>query len=189
MTSKSHSRLSGLRVYLSGAMEKCSTFGVDWREKITPSLEEMGLNVLDPTKKKTTLSFASSCSEEHETLVKLRENKRYNELRENAKEVTKVDLSTVDRSDLMIMRIDLNCFSFGTIDEFSFARLLKKPVLVWAVQGKDKMPIWLFGRMPHEYIFDTQEELLECLDDLAFSDEPEPIKKHDKNFTTILYQL
>ena len=39
-----------LSIYLAGGMEASNNLGADWREKITPVIENLGLEVLNPVK-------------------------------------------------------------------------------------------------------------------------------------------
>ena len=180
-------RLDGLRVYLSGSMEKSNDLGCGWRQELTPILEFLGMSVLDPTNKQNKLSFCSSASEEHSKLIQLRHYKNYDELTKCSKEVVRCDLSYVDRCDIMIVRMDTDYFSVGTIDEFVTACLERKPILMWCVQGKQNMPIWLFGRMNHKYMFDSDTELMEFIYKLAFNDNIDDLVNN--KFTTMIYPL
>ena len=44
-------RLKGLRCYLAGPIDQAPDDGVEWRQKITPWLEQKGVRVLDPCDK------------------------------------------------------------------------------------------------------------------------------------------
>ena len=43
-----YNRLWGMRVYLAGPMDRVADGGIEWRERITPFLESLGMVVLNP---------------------------------------------------------------------------------------------------------------------------------------------
>ena len=46
-------RLKNTICYLCGPMDRVADGGVTWRRNLTPKLKEMGVGVLDPSKKPT----------------------------------------------------------------------------------------------------------------------------------------
>ncbi len=44
-------KLTGMRTYLAGAMDRVADGGVGWRNRITPILKSMGVTVLNPCDK------------------------------------------------------------------------------------------------------------------------------------------
>ena len=44
-------RLKGMTAYLCGAMDRVADGGVEWREHITPRLQELGVGVFNPCNK------------------------------------------------------------------------------------------------------------------------------------------
>ena len=40
---------------------------------------------------------------------------------------------------------------------------MKKPVFVSMEGGKKKTPLWMMGMMPHHYIYDSVEEVVEMV--------------------------
>lgn len=183
--------LKDCRIYLCGPMEFSQDMGEGWRKELTPHLESLGLNVIDPTNRKTKLSFSESASEEHHKLKIVREAQNYQKLTEHAKEIVKSDLSLVDRSDIILVYIDITQYSVGTIDEFVTACNARKPIILVCKQGKKHIPIWFFGRMNHRYMFDSLKESLTYLEKINKMpyEEFQEFTKENKRWTTITYRI
>lgn len=183
------SRLKGLRVYLSGPIEYSEDAGVGWRAKITPDLVDLGVYVIDPTAERHEFSFSRHDKKELEIVSELKAAEKYDELTKCVKEVVRVDLSYVDRSDLIILRLDAEIPSIGTMDEFVTACFERKPILLFCPQGKKKTPSWIFGRMNHKYIFNNEDEIVDFLKELAFCDKQRLSELTDKRFTTVTCKI
>jgi nucleoside 2-deoxyribosyltransferase len=150
-------RLKNQRVYLAGAMDRVADRGTTWRDNITPFLENLGIVVFNPIIKPTDIGL-----EDHDTHIlktKLKQQKRYDELTSVMKPIRAVDLRLVDRSDFLIVNLDLDVHPCGTLEELFWANRLKRPILIHMVQGKHNAPDWLFGTIPHQMIFSNWEEL------------------------------
>jgi len=75
------------------------------------------------------------------------------------KPVRVVDLRMVDISDFLIAILDNTIASCGTYEEIAWQNRMKKPVLIWGVQGKDNVPDWIFSMIPHQHVFSSWEEI------------------------------
>lgn len=150
-------RLKNQRVYLAGAMDRVADRGNVWRDDITPFLSELGIFVFNPIKKPT--SIGQEDEETHKYKIKLKNEKKYDELSELMKEIRSVDLRLVDISDFMIVNLNLEHYACGTWEELFLCNRSKKPILVHIEQGKCNVPDWLFGTLPHEWFFSSWEEL------------------------------
>ena len=155
--------LKNTRCYLAGPIETCKDGGVAWRENIKRQLENMNIVWLDPCKKPT--SFISETPEDNVALQEARALGRWDEIRERMLWVRRVDLRMVHLADFLIVYLDKETPTFGTIEEITWANQEKKPILVTYQQGKTEAPLWLFGMIPHEMIFSTWIELEQYLRD------------------------
>lgn len=154
------SRLKDLRVYLSGPCENAPEDGATWRKQITPFLkDELGLTVLDPTCKPFKLSFSPNEEDEFKIVRNLRTEGKYQELAKCMREVVHVDLRMIDSSDIVICQLDADQPTYGTIDELVVACGQKKPVYLCCKQGLQYIPLWLWGRIPYNYIFKSLNEI------------------------------
>jgi nucleoside 2-deoxyribosyltransferase len=155
--------LKGLRVYLSGNCENAEKAGADWRKDITPKLKKLGLVIFDPVHSNVPLSFCNK-QDEFEFVKKLRKDGDYVTLRKAMSQVVAADLRMCDVADCIIVYLDSEKPTYGTIDEIVTACNQKKPVYLVCKQGMKAMPLWLFGRVPLEYMCENLEQVLHKLD-------------------------
>jgi nucleoside 2-deoxyribosyltransferase len=150
-------KLKNQRCYLAGAMDRVPDRGSTWRDDISPFLKSIGVIVFNPLKK------PSNIGQEDETVARhkkhLKQQKRYDELSLIMKTIRSVDLRMVDISDFLIVNLDLAVHPCGTLEEIFWANRQKKPILIHMEQGKQEAPDWLFGTIPHRFIFNSWTEL------------------------------
>lgn len=154
-------RLINQRCYLAGAMDRVPDRGATWRDSITPFLESIGVSVLNPLKKPTT----AGCENEDTAIykAKLKKQQKYDTLSKLMKEIRSVDLRMVDISDFLIVNLNIETHPCGTLEEIFWANRQKKPILIHLEQGKHNAPDWLFGTLPHNFIFNSWTELQDYL--------------------------
>lgn len=165
-TKKVKGRLNNHRVYLAGPIDHASDDGVGWREELTPYLEKMGLTILDPTNKPTSQCRYNEIGDEKEHIKKLVNLKRWDELREMAKEIVLVDLRMVEVADFLIAYVDKDIHICGTYDEIFESLRRRKPTLIVHKGGKAEMSMWLRGKMNHNFVFENFCELYDYLEAL-----------------------
>lgn len=151
-------KLRGSRCYLSGAMEILPDHGIEWRQALRPFLTGLGVTILDPVDKPTDI-----VKEEPEKWIKLREARKYDQLRKEIKVLRCVDLRMVDVSDFLIVNLDNDVRTCGTHEEICLANRQKKPVILRIKQGKSQCPLWRFGQLPHEMFFGKWSEVEDYL--------------------------
>lgn len=156
------SRLKGQRCYLAGPIEFAQDLGMGWRNMITPQLEAMGIDVVDPNKVYNRMEE----SKRVELIKNCRETNNWDLLTQEAKLCRNFDLRLVDISDFLIVAIDPSIPTCGTWEEIFWANRSKKPILVVWKGGKKKVSYWFFGTIPHQYIFETFDELLAYLKEI-----------------------
>jgi len=154
-------RLKGTRCYLTGAMTSAKN-PEGWRREISEILKKMGVWIFDPCNKPIQ-GFPLEGMADWVRRKELLEEERYDEYAKEIKEIRCIDLRMVDVCDFLIGLIDLEIQTCGTWEEIFLANREKKPILLVIVQGKKKAPGWLFGTIPHQFIFNTFEELMEYL--------------------------
>lgn len=152
-------RLSGMRCYLAGTMEKAKDDGVGWRKRAAATLEELGIVVLDPTNRPCRLSYADTSSEELTLLKRLRQERDFDTVAKYAQEIVHQDLRMVDVADFLVVHIDASVPTVGTIDEFVTASNQRKPIFLSCEQGIIGMPLWLFGRVGKDWRKSMYESL------------------------------
>jgi nucleoside 2-deoxyribosyltransferase len=161
-------KLKNQRVYLAGAMDRVEDRGNGWRDNITPFLENLGIIVFNPIKKPSILGQEDE--QTHKYKIKLKQEKKYDELSSVMKEIRSVDLRLVDISDFMIVNLNLEHYACGTYEEIFWANRQKKPIIVHMVQGKQQAPDWLFGTIPHQMIFSNWDEIKNYLNHINNSE-------------------
>jgi nucleoside 2-deoxyribosyltransferase len=161
--------LEKTKVYLIGAMQYKN--GQMWRSLLTKQLEELGIVCFDPYKKPFTVDVEES-EKVAEELKDLIEQKNYDEVARRMRPVRIFDLSMVDRADFIIAYIDPSVHTAGTYEEFFWANRQKKPIFLIVEGGKSKCPWWLFGTIPHKYIYNNVDEAFEVIRQINSGEKP-----------------
>jgi nucleoside 2-deoxyribosyltransferase len=157
-----HLKLS--RAYLAGPIDHAHDDGIGWRDKAKSYLSDMDVVVLDPTHKSFYgKNLPEEVGEEKKILMQLKEEGRFDELRERMKIIRHIDLRMTDIADFVIAKIDLSIPMCGTWEEIFNANRQKKPVLIFIEQGKKAAANWLFGMCDHKYIFNSLDEVLDYI--------------------------
>lgn len=156
-----NNRLSGLRTYLAGPVDRCPNGGIEWRANLTPFLENLGLIVLNPTNK--PIDVGNEDLENKEYKRKLKENGDFSTLSELMKQIIKIDLRLCDIADFAIVFIDMDIFMYGTIHETILLSQQRKPILFCCKQGIKAMPDWIFGLCNYKEFFNDWTSLKKYL--------------------------
>ena len=132
----------------------------EWRQEIKAKLSKLGILCFDPYDH----PFIHDLDEGQQVKLKqLRERGNLNELEEKMKDIRRYDLSAVDRSDFIICVIDPDVPTWGTIDELVMAEALNRPVFMVVKGGKRKAPLWLYSLVPHRYMYNNLDEVIDVL--------------------------
>jgi nucleoside 2-deoxyribosyltransferase len=143
--------LEGVRCYLSGPIEHDATH-TNWRTDPTKQLVEgFKINLFDP--------YSDPKQQWVPLLHEARANKDYNEIARIAADFVHKDLAIVDRCDFVIAYLPKGVPTTGTHHEIINSVNAKKPTLLVCPQGKENVPIWYYGFIPHEVMFGSWEEL------------------------------
>ena len=152
--------LSNTKTYLVGHMQYVS--GRNWREEITEKLAKIDITCFDPYKKPFVKDVAEDEASRKEMEVWLK-TKQYDRLTEKFKTVRAYDLNLVDRSDFIIAHLVPEVASWGSAEEIVTAVRMKKPIFISMEGGKSKTPLWMFGMLPHKYIYNSLDEVVDML--------------------------
>lgn len=163
-------RLKKQFVYLAGNIDHVDDLGVEWRDEITPFLKnELGMVVINPCKKPKNL-IGEELHEDVDNRQKRKELKgagKFDELHETMNPIAQADLHFVDKSNVVIVGIDLDKRPCGTIWEICVANFARKPIIILCEQGKKQLPDWLFALLPHQLFFETWDEVKDYLRHIA----------------------
>ena len=148
------------KTYLVGHMQYAN--GEDWRLKVEKSVAPLGVQVFNPYKK----PFVKDVDEDEESRNKIlqdMDNGWYNDVTKRMKQIRRYDLKLVDRSDFIVAHFLPDVARWGSAEELVTAVRMKKPIFISMEGGKKKTPLWMMGMIPHRYIYDSIEEILDML--------------------------
>jgi len=153
--------LNKTKTYLVGHMQYAD--GTDWRNYVTPKLENMGITVFNPYDK-PFIKDVEEGNDIRNNLNSLIEKEEYAEVQRKMRQIRIYDLNLVDRSDFIIAHIIPDVASWGSAEELVTANRAKKPIFLSVEGGKQKCPLWLLGTIPEKYIYNNIDEVLIVLD-------------------------
>lgn len=159
-------RLAYNRGYLCGPMDRVKDGGVEWRDYIKKALRSLKVLWLDPCNK--PIDIAIETPEVRAHLLHLKREGQFEDFGAQMHTIAAVDLRMVHISDFLVVNLDLNVHAAGTYEEFTWANQQKKPIIIRCAQGKHEAPSWIFGRIPHEMIFSTWDEVIDYLNHVAY---------------------
>lgn len=147
--------LEGKRGYLSGPIEHDAT-EYNWRtEPMRILTTEFKIDMYDPN--------ADPKQKWVGDLNKARDACDYDTMTFIAKRFVRKDLSKVDRADLVIAYLPYKVPTTGTNHEIINSVNAKKPTMLICPQGKNLIPAWYYGFVPHEVMFGAWDDLYEYL--------------------------
>lgn len=152
--------LQKTKCYLIGCMQYAD--GRKWRDEVKEILNQMNITVFDPYSKPFTIDIDEG-EVVKQKLYHLLEEENYDEVARIFKTIRSYDLSMVDKSDFIICHIQPTIPTFGTVEELVTAVRMKRPVFIFVEGGKKKCPLWLFGMIPHHYIYNSMDEVVHKL--------------------------
>ena len=129
---------------------------------VEEELEKLNIVTFNPYRK----PFVKDVEEDEGARQKMAEdmvNGYYNDVAERMRTVRNYDLNLVDRSDFIIAHILPDIASWGSAEELVTAVRAKKPVFISMEGGKQKTPLWIMGMLPHHYVYDSIEEVLDMI--------------------------
>lgn len=136
--------------------------GSNWRDEVTKELSKLNIICFNPYEK----PFVKDIKEDEparksmDTWVK---TKQYDKVAEKMKVIRSYDLNLVDRSDFIIAHLVPDVASWGSAEEIVTAVRMKKPIFISMEGGKTKTPLWVFGMIPHKYIYNSILEILDTI--------------------------
>jgi nucleoside 2-deoxyribosyltransferase len=166
---KNPNLLAKTSTYLVGHMQYVE--GRDWREQVEAELEPLGIKLFNPYKK----PFVKDVDEDEDVREFIDRQMRkgyYSDVSERMKQVRSYDLNLVDRSDFIIAHLVPEVASWGSAEELVSAARMKKPVFVSMEGGKQKTPLWIMGMIPHHYVYDSVEEIIEMIKEIDKGNKP-----------------
>lgn len=163
--------LAGKRAYLGGPIE--NDVSIDWRSGPRKVLrEEFGIDLFDPMEDPKQQWVYK--------LNKAREECDYATMAQIAEAFVHKDLATVDECKFVISYLPYKICTTGTHHEIINSSNLKKPTLLVCPQGKQFIPLWYYGFIPHEVMFGGWEPLYAYLREVDAGEH-----KHNKRWRMV----
>ena len=136
--------------------------GRDWRKEVTEKLQPLEITCFNPYEKPfiKDVEEDEASRQQMETWMK---TKQYDRVTEKMKTVRSYDLNLADRSDFIIAHLVPDVASWGSAEEIVTAVRMKKPIFISMEGGKSKTPLWMLGMLPHKFIYNSLEEVVEML--------------------------
>lgn len=161
--------LQKTKVYLVGHMQYLN--GRNWRKEVSEELSKLNILCFDPYDKPFVKDVDESENSRTEMDLLLK-HKKYDILSEKLKTIRSYDLNLVDRSDFIIAHLVPEVASWGSAEEIVTAVRMKKPIFISIEGGKTKTPLWMFGMIPHKYIYNSTEEVIDMINSIDSGDKP-----------------
>lgn len=154
--------LKGTRAYLIGHMEFVN--GEGWRNTVKKELGDKNITFFDPYFKPFVHDIPEDENSRKE-MLHWRETEQYELVAQRMKQVRSYDLRLCDICDFFIVNINPKVASWGSAEEITTIIREKKPVFL-AIDdpiGKKACPLWLFGVLPHKYIYNNVAEVIDTI--------------------------
>lgn len=165
--SKKINCLCKTRCYLIGSMEFMN--GEGWRNKVKSELCGRNITFFDPYHK-PFLDDVPEDESSRKEMLHWRESGQYDLVAQRMKQVRAYDLRLCDLSDWFIAVIKPSIASWGSAEEIT--TLIKEKKTIFLViddpNGKKACPLWLFGVLPHKYIYNSLDDainIVKAIDD------------------------
>ena len=145
--------------------------GRDWREYAEAELDPLNIRIFNPYKK----PFVKDVNEDEETRLSIAhcmEHGYFNDVASRMKLIRSYDLNLVDRSDFIIAHLLPEVASWGSAEEIVTAVRMKKPIFISMEGGKHKTPLWMMGMLPHHYIYDSIEDVVDMIKKINSGEKP-----------------
>lgn len=154
--------LYNTRCLTIGPMEKDRDGGLSLRKKVQDELSPRGIKCWNHYNAPIHCSLSEG---DHEMFLKLkefRENEQFEELA-GYRQIRHNDLALIDKCDFVICQLDMEVLSCGTWEELFWANRRKAPIFCYCVQGKKRIPLWMWWTLPVNYFYNGIDEILNTI--------------------------
>lgn len=152
--------LKKTKCYLIGGMQYVD--GRGWREVVKSKLQNSEITFFDPYYK----PFLHDIPEDENSraeMLRWMETEQYDLVQQRMWEVRGYDLRLCDISDFFIAHINPSVASWGSAEEITTIIRAKKPLFLSIAGGKKKTPLWILGMIPHKYIYNDINEVIQTI--------------------------
>lgn len=154
--------LRNTQCYLIGHMQYFN--GESWRDDFTVFAEKLGVKIYDPYHKPFIQDIPEDDNSRHEMLHWM-ETEQYDLVANRMKKVRGYDLRCCDKCDWFVAVIKPQVASWGSAEEIVTVVRQKKPLflVIDDPRGKRACPLWIFGQIPHKYIYNHIDEVKQTI--------------------------
>jgi hypothetical protein len=152
--------LAKTKCYLIGHMQYAD--GRGWREVVKQELGPRKITFFDPYYK----PFIHDIPEDEgsrDEMSNWMATGQYDLVKQRMWEVRGYDLRLCDICDFFIAHIIPEKASWGSAEEITTVIRQKKPLFLSIEGGKKKTPLWLMGALPHKYIYDSVDDVIQTV--------------------------
>ena len=159
---KPQNNLKNTRAYLIGTMEFEN--GEGWRNKLISELDDRGIKFYNPYNKPFIHDVPEDETSRRE-MLHWRASEQYDLVAQRMKQIRGYDLRLCDICDWFVAVIKPKLASWGSAEEITTLVREKKPVflIIDDPSGKKSCPLWLFGVLPHKYIYGSLGEAIDVI--------------------------
>jgi hypothetical protein len=161
-------KLSGMRAFISGAIDRVADDGVEWRNNIKGLCKKKNIfiNFLDPCDKPEELGQEIGKEKYRMENLKSLGKDTWKEAQKEVKKFKRIDYRMVDMCDIYIVYIDINVHMCGSYFECKVAEEERKPILMILADGMKKadLPTWLVDLVNYDEMFLSVEECVDYLE-------------------------
>jgi hypothetical protein len=138
--------------------------GEAWRNVVKKELGNRGITFFDPYHKPFMDDVPEDESSRKE-MMHWRETGQFDLLAQRMKQVRAYDLRLCDISDWFVAVIKPSIASWGSAEEITTLIREKKTIFLVIDDplGKRACPLWLFGVLPHKYIYDSVDDAIKTI--------------------------
>jgi hypothetical protein len=138
--------------------------GRGWRGIVKDTFKDTGINFIDPYYK----PFVHDVPEDDDSRAEMHhwmETEQYDLVANRMKDVRSLDLRLCDICDWFIAVIKPSVASWGSAEEITTVIREKKPLflVIDDPKGKKATPLWLMSIMPHKYIYNNLDEVIQTV--------------------------
>lgn len=153
-----------LKTYLAGAIQCVEDGGTQWRDKITPKLDALGITVQNPCKSETNSQFGGTIIETREQIKKFKRTGDFESFDKHMQEVIRDDLVQVQGSHFLIVYWSNAYKHGGTVHETVHAWQNHIPIYMVCYDPISEMNDWILALVRQNgLIFDNFGKLMTFL--------------------------
>jgi hypothetical protein len=136
--------------------------GERWRDKIKDELKGCDIHFFDPYHKPFVHDIPEDDISRNE-MTHWMETEQYDLVQQRMWDVRGYDLRLCDICDFFIAHLVPEIASWGSAEEITTIIREKKPLFLSIEGGKKKTPLWLMGTVPHKYVYNNIDEIIQRL--------------------------